>query len=364
MALWVQQVGALPSHLLLECYRDDVVVVRFVEAELEAERVVFAVVDDVSAKPLALASVPLSGIEPGLFYNLAVPLRCTPGDGTLLVTMCLASAPCSEVERWRRFHDKSLGPACVRVSECCATLLEGRAGAEDMSAGVVDAAGASTGAIAERGRLSGSTRASGSSGASGRSARSAKSGSSSASGSSKASGSTASSGAGAVGKETAGRNERTSSGVAHASSGILPGGIFARFEVVDREHARVSGSMAGREVYLQLSGEAGEDAARVRELTEEWAMTGAVMMPIAGAGVGAPLLWPVSRMTLLALPSGARQHSSLRVSLYACSADGVLMWRGSASLALDKLPEHGDGALMPYAHLPFSGPQGAAQKLC
>lgn len=100
---------------------------RYVENELVHERLVLAIVDDTSAALMASCSIPLQNIAAGHYYNMKVPLALAKaGDGgplkedeiTILVTVCLATSPCSEVERWRSRKDKAMGVVQLRLASC------------------------------------------------------------------------------------------------------------------------------------------------------------------------------------------------------------------------------------------------------
>ena len=254
--------------------------VRYVEHELAQERVVFAIMDDVSARPLASCSIPLQSIEPGFFYNLAIPVKTATEDAVLRVTLCLSAAPCHEVSRWRGFQDKSLGPVNVRVAGCSADFTSIGTDA-DSAAGSTPQ---STAAVVARLQIT------------------------------------------------------TSADSAAERSGADGGSI---------------------EVYTELQGDAAADNEVISKMAPAGSMLGPVTLPLVGSKSSTDLLWPVSRMALLALPSGAREHGGLKVSLYKCSAAGAATWLGSSMLQLQNLPEDGDGALVPFSELPFKGTAGA-----
>eukprot|EP00892_Ulva_mutabilis_P005015 jgi/Ulvmu1/2886/UM146_0028.1 len=108
---------------------DEVLVVRYVEKELEHERLVLAVVDDTSAGLMASCSIPLKHVAAGHYYNIKAPLAVNrtregddsdsdEGESAIYVTVCLANAPCSELERWRSRRDKSSGVVQLRLASC------------------------------------------------------------------------------------------------------------------------------------------------------------------------------------------------------------------------------------------------------
>ena len=253
--------------------------VRYVEHELAQERLVLAIMDDVSARPMASCSIPLQSIEPGFFYNLAVPAKTTTEDTVLRVTLCLSASPCHEVSRWRSFGDKSLGPVNVRVAACSADLAS--MGTTDVSADASDSAAA----------------------------------------------------------------------------------VVAHFEITTTADSAVekidTDARGSIQVYTELQGDATTDDEIISKITPARSMLGPVTLPLVGANSSTDLLWPVSRMALLALPAGAREHGRLLVTLFRCSAAGEAAWLGSSVLQLQNLPEDGDGALVPFSDLPFKGTEGA-----
>lgn len=102
-------------------------IVRYVENELAHERLVLAVVDDTSAALMASCSIPLQNITAGHYYNIKVPMALAQANDsgpseedeiTMFVTVCLATAPCSEVERWRSRKDKAMGVVQLRLASC------------------------------------------------------------------------------------------------------------------------------------------------------------------------------------------------------------------------------------------------------
>lgn len=258
--------------------REEVLVVRYVEQELKQERLVFAIMDDVSARPIATCSLPLQNIEPGYFYNFAVPVKTTTKDAVLRVTLCLSASPCHEVSRWRSFQDKSLGPVNIRVAGCSADFAS------------IGAAGDSVGSA-------------------------------------------------------------TQNTVA----------VAARFEIANSTDSAAEQTGTDAEsikLYTELTGEPKEDSEIIAKVSETWSLLGPVMLPLVGANSNTELLWPVSRMALLALPAGVREHGGLKVTLYKCSAAGDATRLGSSVLQLQNLPEDGDGALVPFSDLPFKCKEG------
>jgi hypothetical protein len=265
--------------------REEVLVVRYIEHELKQERLVFAIMDDVSARPIATCSIPMGNIEPGFFYNLAVPVKTTTADAVLRATLCLSAAPCREVVRWKSFQDKFLGPVNVRVAACSADFAS----------------------------------------------------------------------IGATGGSTA-----SDSSSANNSSAIV-----AHFETVDAKLDAELEKLEKRNepgdsinLYTELRGELEEDNKIIAQESESWSMRGPVMLPLVGARSNTEMLWPVSRMALLALPASVRELGGLKVTLYKCSAAGDATWLGSSVLLLQKLPEDGDGTLVPFSDLPFKGKEG------
>lgn len=111
---------------------------RYVEKELEHERLVLAIVDDASAALMASSSIPLKHVAAGHYYNIKVPLAVTgaqaaddsdseQADSAIFVTMCLANAPCSELQRWRSRRDKSAGVVHMRLASCSVDTHDGDA---------------------------------------------------------------------------------------------------------------------------------------------------------------------------------------------------------------------------------------------
>lgn len=116
---------------------------RYVERELDHERLVLAIVDDTSAALLASCSIPLRHVAAGHYYNVKVPLAVTTAqdgddsdsdgaESAIFATVCLANAPCSELERWRGRRDKSLGVVQLRLASCTVDTHGGGAEAECM----------------------------------------------------------------------------------------------------------------------------------------------------------------------------------------------------------------------------------------
>lgn len=107
-------------------------IVKYVEGELQHERLVLAVVDDSSAALLASCSIPLQNIAPGHYYNVKVPLVSAKGQDVdndeseeagshIFVTICLTSAPAQELDRWNRRQDKAMGVVQLRLASCSIT---------------------------------------------------------------------------------------------------------------------------------------------------------------------------------------------------------------------------------------------------
>lgn len=262
---------------MLDC-RQEVLVVRFIEQELQQERLVFAIMDDISARPIATCSVPLAQIQASFFYNLAVPAKTASEDAVLRVTLCLSTAPCQEVSRWRAFQDKELGTVNVRVAACTADF--------------------------------------------------------------------------ALPLETSDSSESEEAAT-----------VVARFDFTTQNDpkAAVQNTQEDKTIalYTDLKGEPREDNEILSSIRQSIPALGLAVFPLVGANRSTELLWPVSRMALLAIPAGDKANLSLKVSLYGCSVSGKGTCLGYSILQVKNLPEAGDGSLVPFSDLPFHGQAGA-----